>query len=68
MREVLIIDDNRSSSYIGGFPNGLEAIAVIIVETVDEGLERMNASESLRVVLLNVELSADRGLVCVREN
>ncbi|MXV75680.1 sigma-54-dependent Fis family transcriptional regulator, partial [Candidatus Poribacteria bacterium] len=39
-----------------------EGYSPIIVETVDEGLEKINASENLKVVLLNVELSANRGL------
>jgi DNA-binding NtrC family response regulator len=61
MKKVLIIDDNRSSSILADFLTDW-GYCPIIVETVDEGLERINASENLRVVLLNVELSADRGL------
>ena len=61
MREVLIINNNQSSRVLEYFLSN-EGYSVIIVETVDEGLERINASENLRVVLLNVELSAERGL------
>lgn len=61
MREVLIIDDNQSSHALEYFLR-TEGYSPIIVETVDEGLEKINASEDLKVVLLNVELSAERGL------
>lgn len=61
MREVLIIDDNQSSHALKYFLR-TEGYFPIIVETADEGLEKINASENLKVVLLNVELSADRGL------
>ena len=61
MREVLIIDDNQSSDALEYFLR-TEGYSPISVETVDEGLEKINASENLKVVLLNVELSARRGL------
>lgn len=61
MREVLIIDDNQSSDALAYFLR-TEGYSPIIVEAVDEGLEKINASENLKVVLLNVELSARRGL------
>ena len=60
MREVLIIDDNESSDALEYFLR-TEGYFPIIVEAVDEGLEKINASENLKVVLLNVELSATRG-------
>ena len=65
MREVLIIDDNQSSHALEYFLR-TEGYSPIIVETVDDGLERINASENLKVVLLNVELSAERGLDALR--
>lgn len=65
MREVLIIDDNQSSHVLEYFLR-TEGYSPIIVETVDEGLERIDASENLKVVLLNVELSAERGLNALR--
>lgn len=61
MREVLIIDDNQSSHALEYFLR-TEGYSPVIVESVDEGLEKINASENLKVVLLNVELSARRGL------
>ncbi len=61
VREVLIIDDNQSSHALEYFLR-TEGYSPIIVESVDEGLEKINASENLKVVLLNVELSARRGL------
>ena len=65
MREVLIIDDNQSSHALEYFLR-TEGYSPIIVESVDDGLERINASENLKVVLLNVELSAERGLDALR--
>ena len=44
-----------------------EGYSPIIVETVDEGLERINASENLKVVLLNVELSGEEGVEALKE-
>ena len=61
MREVLIIDDNQSSHALA-YVLRTEGYSSIIVGSVDEGLEKINASENLKVVLLNVELSANRGL------
>ena len=65
MREVLIIDDNQSSHGLEYFLR-TEDYSPIVVETVDEGLEKISASENLKVVLLNVELSARRGLEALR--
>ena len=65
MREVLIIDDNQSSHGLEYFLR-TEGYSPIIVESVDDGLEKINASENLKVVLLNVELSARRGLEALR--
>ena len=66
MREVLIIDNNQSSRDLEYFLK-TEGYSPIIVETVDEGLERINASENLKVVLLNVELSGDEGVEALKE-
>ncbi|MDE0019360.1 MAG: sigma-54 dependent transcriptional regulator [Candidatus Poribacteria bacterium] len=65
MRGVLIIDDNRSSFGLEGFLRDRD-YSPIIVDTVDEGLQNINESETLKVVLLNVELSAERGWEALR--
>ncbi len=64
MREVLIIDDNQSSDALEYFLR-TEGYSPVTVGSVDEGLEKINASENLKVVLLNVELSARRGLAAL---
>ena len=70
MREVLIIDDNIDDSQS---PHALEyflrteGYSPIIVGTVDEGLEKINASENLKVILLNVESSSERGLAALEK-
>ena len=68
MEKVLIIDDNRSSEIDDNRSSDeLEIFlrdrgySAISVDTVDEGLKNINASENLKVILLNAELSAKRG-------
>ncbi|MCY3742859.1 MAG: sigma-54 dependent transcriptional regulator [Candidatus Poribacteria bacterium] len=65
MKKILIIDDNQSSHALEYFLR-TEGYSPIIVGGVDEGLEKITASENLKVVLLNVELSARRGLDALR--
>ena len=65
MRKVVIIDNNQSSHALEYFLR-TEGYSPIIVEIVDEGLERIKASENLKVVLLNVELSGMDGLNALR--
>ena len=64
-KEVLIIDNNQSSHALAYFLR-TEGYSPIIVETVDEGLEKINQSENLKVVLLSVELSGISGLDALR--
>ncbi len=66
MREVLIIDDNQSSHGLEYFLR-TEGYSPIIVETVNEGLEKINASKNLKVVLLNVELSRKKGMKALKK-
>ena len=61
MKAVLIIDDNQSSFRLEGFLKN-KGYSPIIVNNVDNGLEQISASEVLKVVLLNVELSGISGL------
>lgn len=61
VKEVLIIDDNQSSLELESFLRSKE-YSPLIVDTVDKGLENINESENLKVVLLNVELSGMSGL------
>ena len=56
MREVLIIDDNRSSHGLGNFLRS-KGYSAIIANDFDEGLQNINKSENLKVVLLSAELS-----------
>ena len=65
MREVLIIDDNQSSHALEYFLR-TEGYSPIIVESVEAGLAKIKASDNLKVALLNVELSATRGLDALR--
>lgn len=58
MKEVLIIDDNQSSAKLVNFLRE-KRYSPIIVDTVDEGLENINESENLEVVLLSAALSAE---------
>lgn len=60
MEKVLIIDDNRSSDELEIFLRD-RGYSAINVGTVDEGLRNINESENLKVILLNVVLSAERG-------
>ena len=61
MRKVLIIDDNQSTHGLEYFLK-TEGYSPIVVEAVEDGLKKISASENLKVVLLNAELSARRGL------
>ena len=61
MRKVLIIDDNQSTHDLQYFLK-TEGYSPIVVEAVEDGLKKISASENLKVVLLNAELSARRGL------
>ncbi len=60
MENVLIIDDNQSSQELEIFLTD-RGYSPISVDTVDEGLRHIHASENLKVILLNVILSAERG-------
>ena len=65
MEKVLIIDDNQSSHALAYFLS-TQGHAPMTVDNVDEGLEKINECKNLKVVLLNVELSAERGLEALR--
>ena len=60
MEKVLIIDDNQSLHELEIFLRD-RGYAPISVSTVDEGLRNINEFEDLKVILLNVESSAERG-------
>ena len=60
MEKVLIIDDNQSSHELAFFLRD-RGYSPISVGTVDEGLRNISESENLKVILLNVVLSAERG-------
>ena len=62
MKEVLIIDDNQESAFKLERFLKAKGYAPICVDNVDQGLENINESESLKVVLLNVTLSEMKGL------
>ena len=61
MGEVLIIDDNESSSILGNFLTD-KGYSCIIVDTVDDGLRILSESENMEVVLLSVAVSSRDGL------
>ena len=61
MREVLIIDENQSSFELERFLRN-KGFSVIVVDAVGDGLRNISESETLKVVLLSVELSATSGL------
>lgn len=63
-REVLIIDDNQGSDGLEDFLKTKDYTPVV-VDNVDEGLVKIEESENLKVVLLNVELSGLSGLVAL---
>ena len=65
MREVLIIDDNRSSSILKNVPTDW-GYSPIIVDTVDDGLRNLSESEGVKVVLLSVALSWRNGRAALR--
>ena len=60
-KEVLIIDNNQGSD---GLEDSLKTkdYSPILVNNVDKGLVKIEESENLKVVLLNVELSGEKGL------
>ena len=59
-KEVLIIDDDQSSSELERFLINRD-FSVSVVNAVGNGLRNINESENPRVVLLNVESSATNG-------
>lgn len=65
MKEVLIIDENQSSFELERFLRN-RGFSVSVVDAVGDGLRNISESEHLKVVLLNVELSAKRGLEALR--
>lgn len=60
-KEVLIIDDNRSSDKLEDFLKN-KGYCPYLVDDVDEGLAYIRKFESLEVVLLSAALSARSGL------
>ena len=60
MKEVLIIDNNRSSEELGNFLKD-RGYFPYIVDDFNKGLEKINESTSLEVVLLSAALSAGSG-------
>ena len=64
-KEVLIIDDNRSSGKLEDFLKN-KGYCPYLVDDVDEGLAYLHKFESLEVVLLSAALSARSGLDALR--
>ena len=60
-KEVLIIDDNRSSDKLENFLKN-KGYCPYLVDNVDEGLAYIHKFESIEVVLLSAALSARSGL------
>ncbi len=60
MKEVLIIDNNRSSRELVNFLKNKDYFPYI-VDDFNKGLEKINESTSLEVVLLSAALSAESG-------
>lgn len=60
MKEVLIIDNNQSSDKLKNFLSN-KGYSTIIVDDFYKGLEKINESVSLKVVLLSAALSAKSG-------
>lgn len=65
-KEVLIIDNNQGSDGLEDFLKTKD-YSPIVVDNVDEGLVKIEESENLKVVLLNVELSGEEGLEALTE-
>ncbi len=65
-KEVLIIDDNRSSDKLEGFLKN-KGYCPYLVDNVDEGLAYIHKFESLEVVLLSAALSARSGLDALKK-
>lgn len=66
MKEVLIIDDNQSSGELVNFLTD-KGYSSIIVDDFNKGLEKINESTNLEVVLLSAALSAKTGLGELKE-
>ena len=66
MKEVLIIDDNQSSGELVNFLTD-KGYSPIIVDDFNKGLEKINESTNLEVVLLSAALSAKSGLGELKE-
>lgn len=60
MKEVLIIDNNRSSRQLVNYLKNKDYFPYI-VDNFNKGLEKINESTSLEVVLLSAALSAESG-------
>ncbi len=60
MKEVLIIDNNQSSGELKNFLS-TKGYSPIIVDDFKKGLEKIDESTSLEVVLLSAALSAENG-------
>ena len=60
MKEVLIIDNNQSSGELKSFLT-IKGYTPIIVNDFNKGLEKIDASTNLEVVLLSAALSAEDG-------
>ncbi|RKU17477.1 hypothetical protein C6501_03915 [Candidatus Poribacteria bacterium] len=65
MKNVLIIDENQGSDGLEDFLR-TKRYSVVVVDNVDRGLEKIEESENLKVVLINVELSGIDGLEALR--
>ncbi len=65
MKNVLIIDENQGSDGLEDFLSA-KRYSVVVVDNVDKGLEKIEESENLKVVLINVELSGIDGLEALR--
>ena len=65
IKEVLIIDDNRSSSGLEDFLTN-SGYSPIVVDTVDDGLRILSESEDVKVILLSVALSWRNGRETLR--
>ena len=60
-KEVLIIDESQGSDGLARFLKAKDC-SPVVVDDIDAGLEKIQKSENLEVVLLNVESSGKEGL------